>query len=1452
MRPMALEGFHPLTAGWFQSRFPGPTEPQAQGWPRIASGHDVLIAAPTGSGKTLAAFLAGIDVLVRQAADGRLADEPQILYVSPLKALSNDIHKNLSAPLAEIQEFALQRGQSLPELRVAVRTGDTPPRDRQAMLRRRPHIVVTTPESCYLLLTSRRGRELLRSVRTVIVDEIHALARDKRGSHLSLSLARLDQLCGARPQRVGLSATQRPLDRMAHFLVGAQADGQPYPCEILDEGHIRQLDLGIETPPTPLSAVCSNDHWAEIDERICQLIIEHRSTLIFVNTRRLAERVCGQLAERLGEEAVASHHGSLSRELRLSAEQRLKEGRLKAIVATASLELGIDVGYIDLVCQIGSPRSIATFLQRVGRAGHSLGKTPKGRLFPLTRDSLIECLALTRSVRAGRLDRVLMPEAPLDILAQQIVAMVTVEEQDEDELYELVRRAWPYRQLRREDYEEVVRMLSEGFSPRSRRDAYLHRDVLHRRLRYRRRAKLAALTSSGAIPEQALFRVVAQPEGTQVGTLDEDFAIESMVGDIFVLGSTSWRILAIRGGEVAVEDAHGAPATVPFWLGEAPARTAELSAEVAQLREEIAERLAAEGPGAASRWLQASSGAAAGSADQAVEYVAAQRAALGLVPTQRRIVFERFFDDTGGMQMVIHSPLGARINKAWGLALRKRFCRSFNFELQAAADDNGIVLSLGPQHSFPLEQMFTLVNPGNARLMLEQAMLDAPMFKVRWRWNATRALAVLRQNGGRKVPPPLQRFRSDDLLSEIFPMSTACLENVVGDIEIPDHPLVRQTVHDCLTEAMDFDGWLGLLQDIKDQRIEMAARDTREPSPFCYELLNANPYAFLDDAPLEERRTRALATRRTLDPADMQNLCALDAEAIALVREGAWPLVRDADELHELLLSVGAWSALLEPAWRTWFDELAASGRALEIALPAGPRLWIATERWSLLRLVYAGAEMRAGTPREMPLPQGVSEVTATIDLVRGQADCRGPITAESLAAELGLRPSAVAAALEALEGEGAVLRGRFTPGRPDDAPLEWCERRLLARIHRHTLAGLREKVRPVEPAVFMQFLLEHQHALPGRQLERAAGVAAVIEQLQGCELPAGAWLHDVLPARVADFDPAWLDELAMSGELAWGRLQPPQRAPDGRPRQSGLHRAVPLGIFLRDDVDWLLPPERSIDASAARGDARQVHALLEQRGAAFFDELMRQAGMLPGQLEMALAELAALGLASADTFAPLRALAGVKRQAGHRLRVGAREGAVRRGFSRGGRWARFPGPTAPLQSSQRAARWARQLLLRYGVVFSDLLRFEPLAPRWRELAAVWRREEARGEIRGGRFVAGVGGEQYALPEVVERLRRLRDEPKQRQTVVLSAADPLNLSGSVLPGPRVPAQRTGALALIDGCLAASQSGGEITWHGELSLPEQADLARRLRASGLRYRSNYASESLAQRLGRVGT
>ena len=1485
---MSLDLFHPLIQRWFLGRFRAPTEPQDQGWPQIAAGRHTLIAAPTGSGKTLTAFLSAIDGLLRRAVAGELEDGVRVVYVSPLRALSNDMHRNLEVPLAEILELAAAEGMHIPPIRAGLRTGDSTPAQRAALVRKPPHILVTTPESLYLLLTSVKGRAALATVETVIVDEIHALVRDKRGSHLALTLERLEALCPGQLQRIGLSATQKPIETIAEFLVGggsAESFHLPHhpdpppqvgrgedeslgeakvSCAIVDVGHQRDLDLGIEVPTSELGAVCMHEQWAEVNTRLCELINSHRSTLIFVNNRRLAERLTHQLTELLGEEAVSSHHGSLAAERRLDTEQRLKTGRLKAVVATASLELGLDIGYIDLVIQIGSPRSIATFLQRVGRSGHALGLVPKGRLVALTRDELLECIALMRAIRGGRLDKVPIPLAPLDILAQQIVAEVACGEQSSDELFDRFRSAYPYRQLPRAEFDRVVQILCEGITPQAGRGrVYLHHDLIGRRLRPRPGARIAACCSGGAIPEIASYRVVAEPERTVVGSLDEEFAAESQAGEIFLLGNTSWRIQYVRGGEVNVTDAHGAPPSIPFWRGEAPGRTIELSEEVSRLREELEVRC--DDVEAATEWLTVEAPLSVFAAEQIARYVAAQKSALGLVPSQKQIVFERFFDESGGMQLVIHAPFGSRITKAWGLAMRKRFCRSFDFELQASADDDGIVLSLGPQHSFPLESMFPMLNSRNAQSVLEQSLLVVPTFQTRWRWNVIRALQVLRHRNGKKVPPNLLRMRADDLLTAVFPKLTGCQENIVGDHELPDHPLVKQSMDDSLHEAHDLDGLLAILRRIEAGEITMVARDTREPSPFSYELLNANPYAFLDGGEAVERRARAVATRRSLTVESVQDLGRLDPAAILQVRQDAQPLVRNADEFHDYLLSRIAVPETSPPTADTppaddqsvppftedltqhsgLFLELMASLRATRLTTAAtedgssGGSWWVATERLPALQAQFPNATVEpvVVVPAEVRHDWQAEEVR--VALVRGLLEISGPITVPHAATLLKLTESQTDAALQALEGEGVVLRGRFTPqplpgelsfdgapdagdGSPPAVEVEWCHRRLLARIHRLTMEGLRKQIEPVTVDVYLRFLTRHHGLLSGSKRGGANGLFETIAQLQGLDIPAVAWERDLLPGRLERYRPEWLDELCLTGEVGWGRLFPPKRLPDRSRSMASLTRVVPLSLYVRGDLAWLRAQSPIGDIETLSSPAREVHEHLERQGAMFAADILGDTRLLPGQLNDLLGELVSQGLVTADGFAGLRMLLSARTaDQTHRLRAGApRRRLMLSGAGRWSLWRREATPVATTPIEARAAaeelltHWAWQLLRRWGVVFRDLLDREDGAPRWYELIPIFRRLEARGEIRGGRFITGVAGEQFALGETVRTLRQLRDAGSQQELVIFSAVDPLNLVGVITSHDRVPRLAGNRVALLDGVPVAALITNEVRYFGE--------------------------------------
>ncbi len=1538
-RMAILSSFHPAVANWFLRTFDAPTVPQEQAWPAIQAQRHVLIAAPTGSGKTLAAFLAAIEQLVREGLEGRLADETHIVYVSPLKALSNDIRRNLEAPLAGIREELQTLGLPDVDIRTFVRTGDTPQHERTAMRKRPPHIVVTTPESLYILLGSESGRKMLATTRTVIVDEIHAMVGSKRGLHLALSLERLEALAGHKLTRVGLSATQKPIEEVARFLVGTRqidAAGRA-DCVVIDSGHIRNRDLQIEIPAAPLEAVMSGETWMQVYDRLSELVSEHRTTLIFVNTRRHAERIARHLSERIGEEAVTAHHGSMAKELRFDAESRLKNGQLKALVATASLELGIDIGDVDLVCQIGSPRSIAAFLQRVGRSGHSIGGTPKGRLFPLSRDDLVECTALLDSVRRGELDRLVIAGKPLDVLAQQIVAEVAAREWDDTRLFELYRGAYPYRSLERAEFDEVLRMLAEGFTTRrGRHGALIFHDAVNHQLRGRRGARLTAITSGGTIPDNADYQVVLEPQATFVGTVNEDFAVESLQGDVFQLGNVSYRILRVERGKVRVEDAHGQPPSIPFWLGEAPGRSNELSCSVSRLRKEVDERLtlgaalvdgpqqpstAASRPNSAShsagaradsalkflgapiitaldpavRWLVDEVGIQAPAAVQLVSYLSAARAALGALPTRDTIVFERFFDEAGGMQLVIHSPFGSRINRAWGLALRKRFCRSFNFELQAAATEDTIILSLTTAHSFELAGVARYLHSNTARSLLVQALCAAPMFPARWRWSATIALALPRFRGGKKIAPQLARMAAEDLLTSVFPDQVACAENLTGELEIPDHPLVRQTIRDCLEEAMDVDGFEELLRGLESGAIQVLARDLTEPSPLALEVLSARPYAYLDDAPIEERRTQAVMSRRWLDPESAADIGKLDPEAIQRVKEEAWPDATNGDELHDAL----SWLTFLtdaevtrQPGWPELIDALSKQRRVTRLtgaaAVPTGPKLaapasmtsgpnpvstailapltsstsdsnpastrpssastsagttsstptdpmlppsgdatvlWLSAERLPLFRALFPRAALEPQVEVPASYEKQWTAEEALVEIVRGRLEGVGPTTSGAIAATLGISVGKVDSALAVLQKEGFALRGQFTPVAAPES--EWCERRLLARIHRYTVKRLRAEIEPVQARDFLRFLFEWQRVTPEGRMEGPDAVGAVLAQLEGFEAPASAWETEILPARITEYEPAWLDEQCLAGRFIWTRLA--RRKSDSE-RSAAPVRGTPVVLLARRNTRVWSSLTGPIDGTNLSARAQVVADYIRTHGASFFDEISDGAGLLPSQAEEALAELVALGIVNSDSFGGLRALlipADRRRPATGGRR---RRRIALFGMDAAGRWAlvhrqqRLEADTTPLAErldEEAIEHVARTLLRRWGVVFWRLLAREAdWLPPWRDLLMCYRRLEARGEIRGGRFVAGFTGEQYAAPEAIGLLRDTRRKPHSQNHVSLSGADPLNLVGILTPGQRLPSLSGNRLLYRDGIPIATFSGGGVNFLEKLDPKDQ--------------------------------
>jgi len=1416
--------FHPAVACWFEKTFTSPTPVQTAAWTEIIRQERVLIAAPTGSGKTLAAFLCAINELVKQSRYGLLEDKVYVLYVSPLKALSNDIEKNLQAPLLGISDELAGSGEPAHNIRAAVRTGDTPAGERTKMARRPPHILVTTPESLYLLLTSVSGRNMLAGVSTLIVDEIHALAANKRGSHLALSLARLDALCDFPPARIGLSATQKPIERIAEYLCGGQD------CAIVDTGHKRHMDIRLELPDSPLAPVLANEVWEELYEKLVTYILEHRTTLIFVNTRRLAERLARHLAERLGEDAVTAHHGSLSRTHRLQAEQALKSGQLKALVATASLELGIDIGHVDLVCQMGTPGSISALLQRFGRSGHAVGETPKGRLFPLSRDDLVECVALQKALESGELDAIVIPSAPLDVLAQQLVAEVSVRDWQVDDLLKVVCSAWPYHDLKKEQFLAVVQMLADGYSTRrGRRSALVFYDAINGQLRGRPAARLTALQNGGAIPDHFDYEVIMLPQGHRIGTLNEDFAFESIPGDIFQLGNTSYRMLKIEQGRVLVEDAHGQPPTIPFWLGDKPGRSDELSSSVSRLRKKIEKQLKEHKPASVIETL-CEEGISRIAAIQLVEYLHASVQALGCLPTQEKIIMERFFDDSGDMHLVVHAPLGSRLMRAWGLALRKRFCRQFNFELQASALEDSLILSLGETHSFELSDVASYLKPETVRDVLVQALLDAPMFELRWRWNASIALAVQRMRNGKKLPPQWQRNQAEDLVAVVFPDQIACLENIRGAREIPDHPLVNQTIADCLTDTMDIDGLESLLTKIAAGDVAIHCLDLVGPSPLSREIINARPYAFLDDGEAENRRTRAISNA----PDDLScaaTLSIISVEARTQVRDEAWIQPRNADELHDGLLQLGFLTRAEYTSgnsscgaggnagqWAKWFSALTDDFRVCSIRLSQSgednpEHWWIASERLPEWLAIHPQSEFSPDPTALLPIASTCGREEALLGLLRSRMSGLGPVSRARLALDFGLNEDRLQQALMALQNEGfAILMQN------ESTENLWCERRLLARIHRYSREQRRRAVKPVSPAAYMHFLVRW-HGLD----DAGADLDQALSLLQGWSAPAATWEHGLLATRCKDYSPEQLDHRFLSGQLAWFR---PSSLPEPT---STIVSATPLAIVPRTHIpQWLpIPPDTDAIADSL---ARKVMRLLEKHGAMFTADLEQQSGLLRPQLEQALKTLIAAGAITSDAFSPVRWLLRPEAQKLRRSRQAKRHAVnlpVGRwsvtGTAIGNHIADSPGNSG----QQRLAVICQSLLRRYGVVFRAVLQREPLLPPWRELLNYLRRMEDRGEVRGGRFVDGFSGEQFALPEALGLLRQPPGSLDKPMFTVISACDPLNLGGLITPGLKTPAITGNRILLENGLPVARVIAEQLEEFTKISEQARREARRRL-------------------------
>ena len=1430
--------FHQQVSNWFSQAVGTPTDIQKEAWTSIQKKEHTLISAPTGSGKTLAAFLAIIDEMVKMAAVDKLPENTMVVYVSPLKALSNDIHKNLQLPLSGIKNLVESQSNKTIDIRVALRTGDTTNAQRSAMYRKPPHILVTTPESLYLLLTSGNGRHMLSTVGTIIIDEIHAILESKRGAHLALSVARLERLTEKNLTRIGLSATQKPIEIVAEFLTGSK------PSTIVDSGHKRDMDIDIEVTGSPLEAIMSNEVWTEIYQRLEVLITQHDTTLIFVNTRRLAERLAHRLTEIMGENCITAHHGSMSKEHRLSAEQRLKSGELKALIATASMELGIDIGTVDLVCQIGSSRSISNFLQRVGRSGHSVHGTPKGRIFPLSRDELVESAALIQAIKLGELDTLEIPEKPLDVLAQQIVAEVANVDYDISELFHLVTSAYPYRDLSKKEFDEIIDMLSQGYALRQgRRGAYLFHDMVNKRLVARKGARLAAIMSGGAIPDNFDVDVIMEPSGTFVGSLNEDFALESLPGHVFQLGNSSYRVLRMETGKLRVEDAHGQPPNIPFWLGEAPGRSWELSQAVSRFRMQLASRLGnipdTEGKSLldqswkleALEWLQTELCIPPAAGDQIIDYLASGMSALGVMPSHEDIVLERFFDEAGDQHLVIHAPFGSRINRAWGLALRKKFCRRFNFELQAAANENAIILSLGATHSFQLEEVYQYLNTATLKDVLVQALLDAPMFEIHWRWNATISLAVLRRRSGQRVPPQIQRMQSEDLVALVFPDQLACLENIAGDREVPDHPLVRQTIEDCLYEAMDYSRLETLVNQIRSQDKGLHAVNLREASPLASEILNSKPYTFIDDTPFEERRTLAVTQRRWIDPAEAKDLGKLDPEAIRLVKEEAWLQATSDHELHDGLLLAGfvteEEAIACNPAWQKIFESLLKDKRTVMLNIE-NMVWWVAIERIPEIQILHPSVVI----PEDILIPDKFRNVTYSfekclVEILRSRLEVLGPVTTNELVSSTGLTNNQVELALVSLEQEGFVFRGNYSTR----DTTEWCERRLLARIHRYTLRKLRSEIAPVTAADFMRYLFEWQSVSSQSMLEGPQAVEHVLDQLEGFEAPAASWEGDIFPSRIKDYDYLWLDIHCLSGNFLWGRFF-------NRSFSKAPVKNTPLSFIRRTNKDLWRTIRKPPALVQLENRNQRVWQYLSTHGASFFSQIATDLQMLKVELERCIAELVSSGLVTSDSFNGLRALL-----VPGKFKVTHSRKSKHNVFSieEAGRWALIEQEqeeesgskpksedkrqkSMPIQgdheiSPDEMMELARVLLRRYGVIFRKLVDREKALPPWRDFVRVFRLMEARGQIRGGRFVTGVWGEQFALKEALVKLRAVVKKPKTGELIKICAADPLNLTGIVTPGGKVSALIHNRILYLDGEPVAVKTGKEVTF---IKTPEKIE------------------------------